>query len=206
MNDDTLRSAYAEFLSSRGSGRTDCATPEALLAVADGSASEADRLTTLRHVGRCRACQADLDLLRSARIAAESTDSAPRWERWPAMAAAVVLVIAGGLAIRAATRGTTTDVMRDGTASFQLLAPIEDTTIAPPVRLVWSSLPDAIRYEVEVVTPGGQVAFRNSTRDTALTVPSEVVVHGADYRWWVVGVLPQGDRRSATRRLRIAKP
>ena len=208
MNDEGLRSAYAQFLSTRRVQRAECVSPDALLAVVDGSASEAERIATLRHVGLCRACQSDLGLLTSAGEAAGSVTAVPGWRRWPALAAAaIVLVVAGSFAIREATLGTPADVLRDAAPTpVRLLAPAESVAATTPVNLVWSALPDTRRYEIEILRPTGEVVYATTAVDTVLVVPASVLTPGADYRWWVVAVLPEGKRTSALRRLRVTAP
>jgi hypothetical protein len=208
VNDEPLRTRYGEHLATRSHRGVDCASPEDLLAVADGSASEPGRLRTLSHVGGCRHCQADLDLLMSAREAAVVAMPAPTWRRFPVLAAAsIVLVLGGGFVIREAMRGSTTDPQRDVAASVvRLIAPAESLAAAGPVHLVWATVPGARSYEVEIVRPSGEVVYTTSTRDTTVLLPAATLVPGADYRWWVVAVLSAGNRSSGMRRLRITTP
>lgn len=209
MKDETLQAAYAELLDARGDVRAGCVAPAALLAVADGTAPEAERLRTLRHVGSCRHCRADLDLLRTASDAAAYAVR-PVQRRTPLLAAAAgIVLLLGGVALWEANRGPVPETLRQApTGAVRLLAPPEDSPAAPPVTLAWAPVPDARRYEVEIVRQDGGVVFATTTRDTVLVIPeSTALAPGGDYRWWVRAVLADGTQpRSLVRRLRIASP
>ena len=206
MNDEKLRAAYETHLLQRVERPADCVAPEALLAIVERTASETERLQTLRHVGACRSCRAELDLLRSAARAAEHAAAPSPWRNPRLLAAAVVLLFAGSVAIWQSSRGAP-DLPRTVAASTpQLLAPAEEISPSGPVTLVWSALPSARRYDVEVLRATGEVVFAGSTRDTVLVVPTNTLVAGGDYRWWVVALLPEGTRAAPARRLRISNP
>jgi hypothetical protein len=206
VNDDKLRAAYETQLLSREGRRTDCAAPEALLAIVENTASESERLQTLRHVGSCRSCRAELDLLHSASAAATESVAAPVWRSPRVLAAAVVLLFVGGVALWQTVRGVP-DLPRTASSNApRLLAPPEDVKATDPLTLVWSALPAARRYEVEILRATGEVVFEGSTADTVLVVPGNTLAAGEDYRWWVVAVLRAGTRASPTRRLRLSTP
>lgn len=207
MKHEELRTAYANLLAERDRPGDECVSPDALLAVVEGSASESERLATLRHVGACRTCRAELDLLRTARDAAtrtrEPAAGRPRWA-----AAAAILLLAGGIAVWQATRETGPAPLRDASsASVQLVAPADEAVASLPVQLVWSAVPGAIRYEVEILGPDGGVALAVETTDTVVVVSQAgALVPGVAYRWWVEAELLTGSRASLARRLRIATP
>jgi hypothetical protein len=206
VNDEKLRAAYETHLLQRVEHRADCVAPEALLALVEQRASEAERLQTLRHVSSCRLCRADLDLLRSTRAAAEQASAPPLWRNKRLLAAAAVLLFAGGTVIWQNVRGVE-DLPRAGASNApRLLAPAEEVKAAGSLALAWSALPSAQRYEVEILRSTGEVVFASTTRDTVLNVPANALAAGVDYRWWVVAVLPEGTRASPTRRLRITAP
>ena len=202
MNDEKLRTAYQAHLESRAGHRADCVAPEELLALVDGTASPEQRMRVLRHVAGCAACRSELDLMRSAGSAAEHAVAAPLLRNPRALAAATVLVFIGAVAIWQASRGAPNLPRTGASNSVQLIAPSEDAAVAAPVKLIWSALPAARRYEVEILRPGGDVVFTSTTSDTTLVVPANALAAGGDYRWWVVAVLPEGSRPSPTRRLR----
>jgi hypothetical protein len=89
---------------------------------------------------------------------------------------------------------------------MRLIEPINDATARPPATLVWAPLPDARRYEVEILSADGLAVFTASTRDTTIVVPADTsLVPGALYRWWVGATLVDGSQvRSLARTLRIA--
>jgi hypothetical protein len=209
VNDESLRSAYTDLLTQRAGPRSECVSPEALLRVAEGTAPEAERLATLRHVGACRPCRAELELLRTAGDVAQRV-ARSRWHGRRLLAAAAgVMMLAGSVALWLALRPPAADTLRDGAPTrVQLLAPAEEGTATPPVTLVWAAVPAALRYEVEVLRPDGSAAFIAEPRDTTVVVPvTAALAPGFEYRWWVRAVLPDGTRlHSPIGRLRVATP
>ena len=204
MSDENLRAAYQENLKRSSVRAGVCVEPDALHAIVEGTASESERLATLRHVGGCPRCRAELDLLRSASDAAAGATARPWWQQRPVLAAAAVTIVTlGVLGIWSANREPGVDQVRTGTANgVQLTAPLDDATATLPVTLVWGAVPNARRYDIEVLQPTGEVAFATTSQDTTVTIPSSALRAG-DYRWWVTGVGLDGTVRSSTRRLRI---
>lgn len=99
MNEEQLRAAYRRAMDARPHDRSGCPAPDALAAVIEGTASEAERFETLRHIGSCAACRADFELLRTAGDVAERV-MRPWWTTRPVMALAAALVLAvGGVAL-----------------------------------------------------------------------------------------------------------
>ena len=208
MDDESLRAAYTEHLNAQSARGPDCVSPDELLGIATGAASEAERLRILRHVGSCQACRAELDLLRSVHEAAAAPAQIKVWRNARVLAAAAVLVVlAGTFAIWRSMQSRSADVIRTtGTSAVQLLAPGEDAVTQPPARLIWSAVPGANHYEVEVLRPSGEVVFSTTVQDTVLPLTDANLRAAGDYRWWVVAVLPEERRASPMRRLRIARP
>lgn len=203
-----MRAAYAQLLTDRAGGRADCVAPEELLALVDGTAPEAERLRVLRHVGICRRCRDELDVLRLAADVASRV--AARQVPWRALAAAAaVVIVAGGVLWQRAQRSDD-DTLRTVTppAAVRLLAPGEEAPATLPLTLVWSRVPGARRYQVEILTPEGTVAFAVAGADTTVVVPpTGGLTAGVDYRWWVRATLENGAQaRSLARRLRLAIP
>ena len=204
MNDEKLRAAYALLLEERA-GRGDCVSAEALVALVAGKASESDRLATLRHVAECRHCQVDLDLLRTASDVAQRV-ARPVW-RSPAYAvAASVLLLLGTVAIWRSTQPTG-ETMRGAATALRLQAPAANAAASLPVTLRWTAVPNARRYNVEVLRADGSLAYQAATTDTTVDLPVQSLAPNAEYRWWVRALLSDGAQpRSETRRLRITAP
>jgi hypothetical protein len=207
--DPGLRDAYRALLERRRGSRRDCVSPEELLGVVDGTVTEAERLRTLKHVGSCARCREELEMLRLT-AAVASRVARPQWRSRPLLAAAasIALVVAGAALL---TRGATTsgDVERVGAAgAVALLEPAADLPVARPVTLLWAAVPEARRYDVEVLDRDGAPVYVTSTRDTLLTLPDSVpLAAGGDYRWWVRALTSDGNERaSLIRRLRVATP
>lgn len=194
------------MLEERDGSREDCVAPQSLLAVVEGSAAEAARLETLRHVGACPHCRAELDLLRTTADASKGVTRLDRY-RTPlvgAIAATVVLAIGAVSAWWAITRPVGSEAMRSLTpAAVQLLSPSADAAVAAPVTLVWSAVESARQYDVEMLDAAGTAVFDATTSDTTVVVPAEALVAGVDYRWWVRAEVPGGTRPSLMRRLRV---
>src|SRR5215203_5264891 len=106
-NDEQLRLAYGASLAS-GRVRRSHVTPEALLALAERSGSEASRLEALDHVMACDACRRELDLVRAS-IAAAGVPRQRTWFRSPSIGlmaiAATLLAVAGVRLFTASSRG-----------------------------------------------------------------------------------------------------
>jgi hypothetical protein len=203
VNEESLRAAYALLLDERA-GRDDCVAPEALLAVVDGSASEAERLRTLRHVAGCRECRAEFELLRTAGDVAERVEQRS-WRRPLLTAAAGIFLMISGAALWQALQPSA-ETMRGEATTVLLLSPAEDIPTTPPVRLIWAQVPGARQYEVEIVRADGAPVYETVTADTTLDVPETAgLIPGTEYRWWVSALLTDGTQpRSAPRRLRIS--
>ena len=205
MNDEMLRAAYGRVVARRGSSRADCVSPDALGAVVDGTASESERVRTLDHVGRCRHCRSELELLRTAGDTARQV-AAPVGFRVPVWAAAAVVILAAGVALWQPMFAPSAPTLRDGISEspLRLIAPADDGVATAPVTLAWSSVPGARRYEVEILNPSGAAVFSRATTDTTITATASGLVPGIQYLWWVRATLPDGSQpRSLTRRLRI---
>src|SRR3954464_4734706 len=105
-NDERLRLAYGASLAERARKGVAHPQPEALLALAERSGGDAERLEVLDHVMACDACRRDFDLIRASVVAA----AVPRqrtWFRSPSiglMAIAATLLVAAGLRLYVASR------------------------------------------------------------------------------------------------------
>jgi hypothetical protein len=171
--------------------------------LATKSGPEQSRLTTLDHVMTCAACQEDFELLRAIHRAGQSSRVvvAPRWY---AMAAAAVLV--AGIAFFALRDPG--PVMRGNSASTggpELVAPVSSVSVSAARRFVWRSVPNASRYLVEVLEPGGRVVASAALSDTVWQLPDSVHVRSGDVLdWWVRAEHPDGRMdRSPFVRLRV---
>ncbi len=207
MNDEQLRAAYQKGMT-RGRDRSGCPDAERLAAVVDGSASEAERLDVLRHVSGCADCRADIELLRTAGDVAERVMQ-PWWTSRPVLALAAALVVAvGGVTLWQQSGGPPgTEIVRDGpAAAVSLVTPPEGSVEGMPLRFVWSRVPGAIRYQLEVLDAAGVAVVTGSTADSTFAVAdAPQLVAAEEYRWWVQAVMTDGTQlRSALRRFRFA--
>lgn len=206
-SDDMLRSTYEWKLAAGDPQRAECVTPESLLAVADGTATDAERMQTLRHVGSCRHCRSELELLRATRETAEmAVQPAKRRFLAYAAAAAAVVLIAGGIALRQFGAEPAVTLRDAAPGAVRLIGPADDASAAIPVTLVWAPVAGARRYGVEILGVDGSAVFTTRTTDTSVVVPADApLLSGAQYRWWVGVTFDDGSQvRSPARTLRIA--
>jgi hypothetical protein len=190
--------------------RDDCPEPEAILALARREGEEGARLATLDHVMSCGGCRADLDLLRSVEEAGAATGAATERRRggrtWfiPAALAATVLLAVGLGRIATGHRPGPEPVRSSGEAGVTVLAPAAEAPVGEPLAFAWHPVAGAVRYRVEVMSGGGEVAIEAETRDTAVTIDAIRRLAAGDYRWWVVAMTPRPGPRSALRPLRLS--
>lgn len=186
MNDSELRDIYTRSLTKR----PDCPSPEALEALVAKTGSEASRLATLDHVMSCVSCKQDFELLRAIH-AAEQVNLAqarPRRSLTPYLAAAVVLIAAGALTVTQLQRSNPTR----GASPSSDIALIGATNSS----LVWHAIPDAVRYDVEIIDANGTTIFHARVTDTTTALPA--TLPNAPLSWWVRATLRDGsERRSA---------
>lgn len=205
VDEPELRSLYQRLIARRApADRTACVDPDRLLATAEGSASERERIAALRHVAACGLCREELDLLRSA---TEAGRGMPERRASPALALAASVALAIG-AIGLWQVGPKPEVLRGAGDELAVIAPAGDQAPGTLPMFVWRSRPTALRYEIEVTDPDGMPAFERTTSDTVVSLPPSAALRpGTEYRWWVRAILPGGAQlRSRTQRFRIRQP
>lgn len=192
-NDERLRLAYGDALAHRRQiDRAACPEPEALLAVAARSGSEAVRLQVLDHVMQCDRCRREFDLVRASVMAT----GAPRqrsWFRSPSiglMAIAALLLIAAGVRLY----GTSRDLeagprLRGGAAAWAYPARWLSTV---GVGLAWRPTVGAVAYRVEVVDETGRAVIDSTMRDTSLFVNDSLLRGHRELVWTVAATLGDG--------------
>ncbi len=206
MSDAGVRSAYQRAIQQRLSAdRQTCPPVEAIEALTGRTGEESVRLATLDHVMACHACQREFELLRAIHGAGRSARPAIA-PRWYAMAAAAVLVV--GASIYFGVRQDSGPLMRGDSAaagSPALIAPRGYVDPAATRPFVWGSVPNATRYRVELLEPGGRVRAAAALTDTVWQLPDSVQLRsGEELDWWVRAELPGGrEERSAFARLRV---
>lgn len=188
MKEGPLRQSYDRMLAIRASGpgdRSDCLAPEALQRLLERSDPEEQRLRQLDHVMACPYCLPEFELLRSV-AKAEAPNSMRR-----ILALAVLIVIFIGVVT--VWRRLTPAPESHGQASvLRLLQPVEHETVDPPVYFAWSRVPGAVEYQIEVLTPAGQLMWQAKGPDTAAALPPSQEFVAGDYRWSIVARLANG--------------
>jgi hypothetical protein len=190
MDEQSLRDALARARERSPATRDACPSPDELNDLATTAGDSPRRLEQLSHVATCGACRADFDLLRTAAQSAP----APRARRaapWmPALAAAALLAIVSAVVLR---RPADVDVMRGGddTRAFRIVS----VSAGPDsVTLVWTAVPEAVRYDVEALRGDDTPAFSARTQDTVARGARSA---GVITRFTVTATLLDGTTRSA---------
>jgi hypothetical protein len=209
MNEDRLRKAYGAALE-RGlaGGGARHVTPEAMSALARREGPESERLATLDHVMSCKECRAEFDLLRSVEQAGAQlgvTRSATR-RTWfvPAALAASVLIAAG---IGRMVMGSGDDDLTRGseTGAVALLRPGTEAVAGDSLTFVWSAVPSARGYALEILDAGGAVVASAQTTDTTAAPGATAALPPGNYQWWVrATTLDARTLRSAIRPLKLS--
>jgi len=124
-------------------------------------------------------------------LSPDRTPSAPALRRWAPLAVAAVLVLALVTTLRQGGPGEG-GVVRSGGGGPVLLGPPADGQVTLPATLVWSSLPGAVEYRVEVLDRSGGVLAEATLPASDTTWVLEGVAAPATVQWWVRGILPTG--------------
>ena len=185
MNDDELRRAYAAYRTSAaretqdGSDRPSLEDMQQLL---DGTLPYEQREPLLNRVLSHAESTREL-----AMLSAVSQASAPQrsWKPahwWTMAAAAVIIVIVGPVLWRSGEAGrdqvyrATTPEHADLVINTPLviIAPRQGVPLTPGLRVTWSSLADADRYIVELVSDRGDAVASIASPDTSLLLPDSI--------------------------------
>jgi hypothetical protein len=191
MSDEKLGELYRRMLARpRPDGRGGCPSPDALRSVAEREADAEARLAIMEHVSGCADCQRELALLgQVADTVRRPARPVPAW--WLAAAASVVLAVVGGRALL--TRGGVEPVVRGDAPAVMLVAPSGAVRTGSAATLVWRAVPDALRYEVEVLGPEAELVQSATVRDTVVPLGGGLE-SGVEYRWRVTAVRRDGTR------------
>ena len=194
-NDERLRLAYRAAVLDRGprAGGESHPEPEALVAVAERSGSEAVRLEVLDHVMACEACRRELDVVRASLLAA----GMPRQRTWFRSPAIGMMAIAATLLVVAGVRLFMTSSV-DQEAGPRLRGGSAVTTY--PARwlpsvgagLAWRPTAGAESYRLEVVDENGAAVVDSTMRDTTLVVPDSLLRGRREVTWSVSATLGDG--------------
>jgi len=170
-NDERLRLAYRASLEdpARASQRSH-PEPEALVAVAQRSGSEAVRLEVLDHVMSCSACSRELDLVRAS-LAAAAVPRQRTWFRSPSVGlmaiAATLLLVAGVKLFFTSGDLETGSRLRGGSAVSTYPVRWLPTGAA---GLAWHPVADASSYRLEVIDEAGAAVVDSTMRDTTFVL------------------------------------
>lgn len=190
-NDERLRLAYNASLEARA--RTGShPEPEALLAVAERSGTEAVRLEVLDHVMSCSTCRHELDLVRASLTAVGMPKQRP-WFRSPSiglMAIAATLLLAAGVRLFMASTDVESGPILRGVAAVATYParwlPTGDAGLA------WRPVVDAANYRVEVIDEAGAAVVDSTMRDTSFVVSESLVRNRRGLSWSVTATLGDG--------------
>jgi hypothetical protein len=191
--------------------RADCPDAARLWDAAAGTLPAEERRDLVDHTAGCPVCAEAWRLaveIRSesgpAAGASANAPSRPVASRWPvlAMAAALLLAVAGGVVLLRAPQGSTVPGFRQAeTPGVRSLLPADAPLPREDFELRWSAGPDGSRYEVFVTDES--LATLASARDLAapsFLVPAtalDSLSPGARVLWRVRVTLPDGQRRDS---------
>jgi hypothetical protein len=197
-SDERLRLAYRAALETRDSrasvDRASHPEPEALVAVAERSGSEAVRLEILDHVMACESCRRELDLVRAS-LAAAGMPRRRTWFRSPSIGlmaiAATLLAVAGVRLFMASSSGDAESGPRLRGGSAVVTYPAR---WLPSVGagLAWRPTAGAESYRLEVVDEAGTAVVDSTMRDTTFVVADSLVRNHRELTWSVTATLGDG--------------
>ena len=198
MNDLELRAMYQRLVELRSDAdRHRCASPEEIVALAEGVLPEEERVRLLTHVATCMYCQRDLGVVRTVVVTREGDASSRRTSRFVTVAAAAAAAaFVGTMLFSRANRNQEGEVMRGGGTDISAVAvaPIGAVTdSAGPLTFVWHPVPRTTRYDVEVLTDAGALVYATSQTDTSFVIPPSVqLARSTDYLWRISAALETG--------------
>ena len=213
MNEDELRRSYAALRRERAQRPvSERPSAETIRQALDGELSDAARETVLDQA-LASGASAELAMLQAAQGAArvasrvESRSASPTTtRRWWPVAAAAALVLAVGVPI--ATRAPNDpDPLRfrsgANAATAQLMTPASGAVLVANQRFVWSAVPRATRYTLELLDANGATVAEMVTMDTtaALTASIAEADRARITGWWVTATTLDGRRARSELRL-----
>ncbi len=196
-DDARLRLAYGAALESRtDESRHSHPDPEALVALAERSGSEASRLEVLDHVMSCSACRHELDLVRAS-LSAAGMPSRRTWFRSPSiglMALAASLLIVAGVKLFFTSGDLETGRLRGGSAVSTYPVRWLPTGAA---GLAWRPTADAASYRLEVIDEAGAALVDSTMRDTSFVLADSLARSQRGLSWTVTATLGDGSSVSS---------
>ncbi len=197
MNDPRLSALYAEALARRADGAgAACPSPEQIVALAERTLPEAERLRLFDHVMSCKECRREYALCDAAVSTGRPLRKRIIW------ALAATLVLAAGVTL--ARRLSFDDGrLRGGGSEVILVSPAEAAAFPSAATFVWRSTSAGAEYSFELLDPKGDPVYRTLTSDTMAVLPDSVrLTPATSYRWWIRSRLPDGTESvSALRRV-----
>jgi hypothetical protein len=213
MNDDELRRSYAALRRERAQRPvSERPSAETIRQALDGELSDAARETVLDQA-LASGASAELAMLQAAQGAArmasnvESRIAAPTTtRRWWPVAAAAALVLAVGVPIATRAPENVEPIrFRAGAnaATARLMTPASGAVLVADQRFVWSAVPRATRYTLELLDANGGTVADVVTEDTTAALAASITE--ADRAritgWWVTATIRDGRRARSELRL-----
>jgi hypothetical protein len=203
-NDERLRLAYRAMLDARDAdlhrshrSQRPHPEPEALVAVAERSGSEAVRLEVLDHVMSCNECRHELDLVRAS-LTAAGTPRQRTWFRSPAIGlmalAATLLLVAGVKLFLTSGDVETGPRLRGGSAVSTYPVRWLPTGAA---GFAWHPVTDASSYRLEVIDEAGTAVVDSTMRDTTFVLFDAAAGNRRGLTWTVTAILGDGSTVSS---------
>lgn len=210
MIEARLTQLYAGIMARRAATPGRCeVSPETMVELLEGRVTGVERRRLMLDILREPRCREEFELLRAVVESGPSARRRPATIARPlALAAALALLVGGGIVWRGVMRPGPEPVRNGEGGGVGLIAPPAEASTGLTPVFAWHPVPGALRFDYELVTRDGDLVYSTTLADTLLTLPGSVQLKaGVDYRWWVEAVLGTGERvRSPVRPLQIAAP
>jgi hypothetical protein len=183
-----------------GGSSSEHRSPEEIAAYLCGALLAAEREHFEAHLAACRACRWEVT------SAQRLTRTKPRETgRNVALAAAALLVAVlltrqiGGIGAGPQGEVQRRSADRAGSAqTIDIVSPVDGGTAASPhVVFAWRGRPESSLYRLTLSADDGRTLWSGDTRDSTLTLPSNVVLDRGRRYFWAVDAL-ESDARSST--------
>ena len=191
MRDDELAAAYQEAIRMpRTSARGECPTPDALAELAARPSHDEASLARLEHVMSCAQCLGDYELLRAVALASRPVARRREWGARRLMLP-VGALLAASLLMMVVSRQSEppVDPVRRAAAAeapLTLVGVREAVPRGEPLSLTWRAVTQATAYDVELLSPGGELLASARTADTSAQFAADVVPADVSAVEWLV--------------------
>jgi hypothetical protein len=200
MNDETLRASYRKLLERRAAEPPPAIDLDVMQALAEGIAPPEQRDALMDRVLSHPETALEFSFL--SEIAQTKRGRVHPRVSWLAAATIAGVLLTAALVVQR-VRQSAPDVLRGDADTPVLLMPEIGADITAGTQFVWSTFPNAVSYEIQLIDADGNVVAETSTRDTTWALPTDTPIEpDAEFFWWITARLPDGtERRAAARKI-----